>query len=127
MRRYFANRAQRVIAPEFLSKRVKSSVPIILDQYEASCRIRLEGEINISSAAELKKLLLEALSSGKEIRLDMERATELDVTALQLVWAVEREAKASGVTFVRVVPPQVIAVACGEAGFEMFPILADPN
>jgi len=100
-------------------------MPIILDQDETSCRIRLEREINISSAAELKKLLLEALSSGKEIRLDLERATEMDVTALQLVWAVEREAKAAGVNFVRVAPPQTIAVACGEAGFEMFPILAD--
>lgn len=98
---------------------------ITCEQNESSCLFRVEGEINISSAAELKKLLLEALSSGKEIRLDMECATELDVTALQLVWAVEREAKASGVTFLRVAPPQSIAVACGEAGFEMFPILAD--
>ena len=100
-------------------------MPIILDQNEASCRIRLEGEINISSAAELKKLLLEALSSGKEIHLDMERATELDVTALQLVWAVEHEAKASGVKFIRVGPPQEISIGCEEAGFQMFRVLAE--
>ena len=100
-------------------------MPIFLDQNEASCLIRLEGEINISSAAELKKLLLEALSSGKELSLDMERVTELDVTALQLVWAAEREAKASGVNFIRVAPPQEISIACEEAGFQMFPVFAE--
>ena len=70
-------------------------MPVNLDQGEAQCVIHLEGEIDISSAAELKKLLLLALQSGKELRLDLERATELDVTALQLLWAANAKQRGS--------------------------------
>ncbi len=98
-------------------------MPITFEQSEALCLIRLEGEINISSAAELKKLLLEAPASGRELRVDLERASELDVTALQLLWAAEREARGSGMGFTlagRV--PEEISVALGDAGFEQFPV-----
>ena len=88
--------------------------------------IRLDGEINIGSAAELKKLLLQALASGRELRVDLEHATELDVTALQLLWAVEREARASsrGFTLAGRVPAE-ISIAVVVAGFETFPVGMD--
>jgi anti-anti-sigma factor len=101
-------------------------VPVTLDQSEAVCLVRLEGEIDIASAAELKKVLLEALASGRELRVDLERAAELDVTALQLLWAAEREARRSGVGFTlagRV--PEAISAAAGDAGFEAFPVGVD--
>jgi anti-anti-sigma factor len=101
-------------------------VSINLDQNEGECLIRLEGEVDISSAAELKKLLLEALASGRELRVDLERTTELDVTALQLLWAAERKAGGSSVGFSllgRV--PEEISVALSDAGFKKFPIPAD--
>ena len=101
-------------------------MPITLDQNEALCLIRLEGDIDIASAIELKKLLIEALASGKEMRVDLERVIELDLTALQLFWAAEREARGKGTGFRlagRV--PEVIAVALGDAGFEKFPIPMD--
>ena len=103
-------------------------MPITFDQSEGLCLIRLEGEVNISSAAELKKLLIAALASGNELRVDLERATELDVTALQLLWAAEREARGSGTGFTllgRV--PEEISVALGDAGIEMFPISGEPK
>lgn len=98
-------------------------MPVTLDQSEALCFIRLEGEINITCAAELKKHLLQALSSGKEVRVDLERATELDVTALQLLWAAEREARGSGkgLTLAGRVPEE-ISRAVNDAGFEKFPV-----
>lgn len=101
-------------------------MPITLNQNEGLCLIRMEGEINISSAAELKKLLIEGLASGSELRVDLERATELDVTALQLLWAAEREARGLGAGFTlagRV--PEEISVALSDAGFEKFPIPVD--
>lgn len=70
-----------------------------LEQSEAVCVIRLEGGIDIASAAELKTLLLQALASGRELRADLEAATELDITAVQLLWAAEREAGRSGRKF----------------------------
>jgi len=105
-----------------LRKADQSSMPVTLDQGEGRCVIRLDGEINIGSAAELKELLLQALASGRELRIDLEHATELDVTALQLLWAAEREARGSsrGFTLAGQVPGE-ISVAMGDAGLETFP------
>ena len=60
--------------------------------------------------------------------MDLESATELDVTALQLLWAAEREARGSGVGFTlagRV--PEEISVAVSDAGFKNFPVPVDPK
>ncbi|MGB8011103.1 MAG: STAS domain-containing protein [Terriglobales bacterium] len=101
-------------------------MPVSLTQSEGLCLIGLEGEIDIASATELKKLLLQALGSGQEVRVDVERATEMDVTALQLLWAAEREARGAG-RAIRLAGrvPDEIAVSVGESGFEQFPIPAD--
>lgn len=55
--------------------------------------------MDIACAAELKQKLLEALSSGREVRLLLARATHLDLTAAQLLWAAEREANRLGMGF----------------------------
>ena len=105
---------------------MKGSMAVTLDQSEARCVIRLDGEINIVCAAEMKKLLLQALALGRELRVDLEGATELDVTALQLLWAAEREARGSGRGFTlagRV--PEEIAATARDAGLEKFPVGVD--
>jgi anti-anti-sigma factor len=61
--------------------------------------LRLEGEIDIGVAAELKAALLATLEAGDEIRISLEHATALDVTAFQLLWAAEHEAARRGVKF----------------------------
>ncbi len=102
-------------------------VPVTFVQNEGFCLIQLEGEINIASAAELKQCLLQALASGQELRLDIERATELDVTAWQLLWVSERAARGAGRGFRlagRV--PEEIAGFLDDGGFEKFPVAADP-
>lgn len=98
-------------------------MPVTLEQSEAVCLIRLQGEINISSAAEFKTVLLQALASGKGLQVELERATEMDVTAIQLLWAAGRRAKTSGVGFGLIKKvPENIAAAWSEAGFENFAI-----
>jgi anti-anti-sigma factor len=92
-----------------------------LAQREGMCLIRLQGELNVASAAELKKLLLDALASQREVQVDLENASELDVTAVQLLWAAERETRASGKRFsVAGKVPELIAVSLREAGFGQF-------
>ncbi len=71
-----------------------------LEQNGAQCLIRMEGEITVACAAELKKALVQALARGNDLRMDLESATELDVTALQLLWVAEREARKLAVGFV---------------------------
>lgn len=100
----------------------KPIVPITLEQTGAMCVIHMDAEITIAQALELKQLLVQALKEGKELRLDLEAATEMDITALQLMWAGAREAKKLGVEFRTVGRvPQEISAAAIEAGLEGFP------
>jgi len=91
-------------------------LPLIVDRDETHWLIRLEGEFNVTSAAELKRLLLEGLASGKELHLDLDRASEIDVTALQLLWAAGRASAGvvSGVS-------EAAATIARDAGFARFP------
>jgi anti-anti-sigma regulatory factor len=98
---------------------------ISLDESKSKVVIGLEGAVDISSAAELKTLLLRALHCGKKVRVSLNGATDLDVTAVQLLWAAEREASKAGVGFSFVGPaPAEVSAALGEAGFQQF-LIAD--
>ncbi|MGB7264749.1 MAG: STAS domain-containing protein [Terracidiphilus sp.] len=72
---------------------------IVLSQSDDACLIGLDGAIDIASAAELKAVLVEALETGKEIRISTAETADLDITAFQLLWAAKREAAQSGVGF----------------------------
>jgi len=61
--------------------------------------LALEGTIDIGCAAELKAVLLRALGSGGEIRVMLGEVAYMDVTAAQLLWAAELQARRSGVVF----------------------------
>lgn len=101
-------------------------MPVTLEQDEAGNTVTFEGAVDISSAADLRKLLLQALDSGKEIRISLADATALDVTAVQLLWAIEREVKLAGIGFALVGQvPESISSALVYAGFEKFPVTAD--
>ena len=98
-------------------------MPVTLEQSEVASTVRLVGEINIASAAELKKVLMEALAMGKGVRVELESVTEIDVTALQLLWAAQREAESVGVGFARSGRVQeAIAAVADEAGLDEFPV-----
>ena len=100
-------------------------VPLELQQNEESSLLCLEGLIDIACAAELKQLLIEALSGAKEVRVSLGKASRLDVTAVQLLWAAAREAKASGLEFALAgTMPEPVLKALGSAGFHEFPVSA---
>jgi anti-anti-sigma factor len=96
---------------------------ITIEANDATSAIRLEGTVDISAAAELKAVLLQALDSGKTVRVSLEAAAYLDVTAIELLWAAEREATKRGVGFTLAEPvPEGISAALLDAGFEKFPV-----
>ena len=101
-------------------------MPVRFEQEETMGWLKLEGEVDISSAAELKNIVNEAFASGKEVKVDVSRATELDVTALQLLWAAAREARAIeiGFTLAGQIPSEIVATVSA-AGFEHFPVPRD--
>lgn len=96
---------------------------VICEERQHQCVIRLEGEIDVACSAELKRCLVEALSHEKDLRLDLNAATDLDVTTLQLLWATIREAERMGrVLSVEAEVPASVVSMIRESGFE--PLLA---
>ena len=86
--------------------------------------IRLEGEVDIAAAAELKQVLLEALASGPGARISVEKATGIDITVVQLLWAAEHQAPGpAAVLALEGRVPETLRTAVREAGFHRFPLL----
>jgi anti-anti-sigma regulatory factor len=103
-------------------------LPIAVYEGRTRCVIRLEGDIGITCSDELKRTLIEAISTRKELQVDLARTTDLDVTAIQLLWAATREAERLGASF-RVadhVPEKIIGTV-RDAGFEEFPVPVIPQ
>jgi anti-anti-sigma regulatory factor len=104
------------------------SVPVTFDRNAEPGLIRLEGEIDISQASELKRVLLEALAEKREVQVAMETVTGVDITAVQLLWAAERAAGASGQVFGLEGPvPESLCVTLHEAGFERLLFAGKPT
>jgi anti-anti-sigma regulatory factor len=85
----------------FPQSQKERTVGVALNQDGDSNLISFDGIVDIASAAELKAALLLAIEAGRTICVSLEKATSLDVTALQLIWAAEREARRLGVEFTR--------------------------
>jgi anti-anti-sigma factor len=94
-------------------------MPVAFDQSNSPSRIRLEGEINIRCAAELKELLLQALTREGALRIDLSATTEVDITALQLLWTAQREARETGKEFLLNGPiSETVAIAIKHSGLQ---------
>jgi anti-anti-sigma regulatory factor len=103
-------------------------MPVLLDESDGVFLICLEGDVNIACAAELKSLLSKALATGRELRVRLENAAELDVTALQLLYAAERVASGAGIRFtLEGLVPNEISIAIADAGFGGFSALTGPR
>ena len=72
---------------------------LALSQEAEGTMIRLDGLLDITTAGALKAELLEAIKAGSAISVAVDTATDLDVTAVQLLWAANREAKRAGIKF----------------------------
>ncbi len=71
-------------------------MPITVEQDDSRYVVRLEGEFALSEAAELKQRLVEALSSGRNLHLEMEQVTAMDLTAIQLLQLASVETHRAG-------------------------------
>ena len=104
---------------------------IVLEQSESCSVLRLEGAIDIAAAAELKQMLLKALepavqAASNEVCLSLEGATDLDVTAVQLLYAARCRAKASGVEWlIDADVPEQLLCALNETGLQQYLVPVD--
>ena len=62
------------------------------EQSDGSETITLAGELTISSADELKEVLINTLSVNDHIALNLEQVTEVDLSFLQLLCSTHRTA-----------------------------------
>lgn len=97
-------------------------LPITFALEETHCLVRLDGELGLSSAAELKSRLMEGLAAGREMVFELEHVTGLDITILQLLWVAGREASQAGMRVTTRMSAAAVSAAC-EAGFPAFPNL----
>lgn len=98
-------------------------MPIETEQTAQLNTIRLEGPMDISAAAQLKVALTDAIRCGGTLHLSLEHVTNLDVTAMQLLWAAERAARLAGVQIEVDQPlPQDLVAKLASAGFSGFPL-----
>lgn len=104
--------------PAGLERITGYAMAIAFRQDETENVVALDGAIDISSAAELKAALLEALGSGSKTSVSLEAGTYMDVTAVQLLWAAAEQARRSGGSFeVSGQVPAAVASALADAGF----------
>jgi anti-anti-sigma regulatory factor len=96
-------------------------MPVTLKFGKQKSTLCLDGQIDIASSAELKKALLDALSAGKKLNISLERVTDLDVTAVQLLWAARREAQSANIDFAfDKREPQEVTAALADVGLDLF-------
>jgi anti-anti-sigma regulatory factor len=93
---------------------------LTVEQNATYCRIRLEGDFSVTAAAELKEKLLAALASDQDLQVDLECATDIDISCLQLLWAAARERPHARAGCVTGLSPSAARLA-QEAGFADFP------
>ena len=95
-------------------------MPITIEREEGQSLIHVEGEFTVTSAAELKQLLLDGFASNGDLRLDLMRTEAIDVTLMQLLWTAGREAHRRGVG-IEIRVPEALETTAREAGFASFP------
>lgn len=105
-----------------------------LESNDTECILRLDGDCTLTSAAELKAALVQALAGAagaalagtaiasqpnQALCLDLDGAGEIDITALQLLWAAEQAARLGDRRLVSRVPEGIRGLA-RDAGFDSF-------
>jgi anti-anti-sigma factor len=100
---------------------------ISIEDGGTACIMRLEGDIEVKGSEELKKSLLQAISSSGQLQVDLSQATEVDLTALQLFWSAVREAEKLGVSLAFAGASSSLLCALRDAGFDDFLTAPSPK
>jgi anti-anti-sigma factor len=72
-------------------------MPVVASTKKGICRLRVEDDMTIYTAADLKQQLLPRLAKCKEMELDLSGVNEMDSAGLQLLVLLKREAKEKGI------------------------------
>jgi len=95
-------------------------MPLTLLREESRWLIRMEGQITLTSAGELKQLLIEWSSARKDLEFDLQGVEEIDIPIMQLLWVAAREAVPLAVK-VTACASESAAAAARDSGFARMP------
>jgi ABC-type transporter Mla MlaB component len=91
------------------------------EEQEARAVLHLSGDINVAGSAELKQHFVQAFSTGKGVQVDFSAATNLDIAAMQLLWAAARHAEKTNIALTAAsTVPEELKNGVRDAGFEQF-------
>ena len=79
--------------------------------------LSFQGRLTVDRAFEMKKMFQDAIARGSPIEVDVDGASEIDITFFQLLFAADRAARAAGLPLT-LSPrhPPVMRKALAEAG-----------
>ena len=81
----------------------------------------MNGDLSVADAAEMKRQLIECMSSPKLLQIDASAAGDLDITIIQLLWALLAETEKAGKELgLRGAVSTGVASAIAEAGLPNF-------
>lgn len=69
---------------------------VTIELNEGACKLGVDGEMSIYTAAELKERLVPLVQECTEAELDLSQVSEMDSAGLQLLVLLKREALAAG-------------------------------
>lgn len=69
---------------------------VTIERAEGVCKLGIDGEMSIYTAADLKGQLFPAFHECGEAELDLSRVVEMDTAGLQLLILLKKEAAAAG-------------------------------
>src|SRR5580700_8341675 len=74
----------------------RDSMAVTVDTLEGIRTIRLTDVLDIAQAAELKRVLVDAIESSLRVCIQVAGVSAIDVTTVQLLWAAASHAKSVG-------------------------------
>lgn len=89
---------------------------ITLTRGRRGCRIRLAGDLTIYHAALLQRRLLDALSAGRDVEVQLGEVGDIDSAGVQLLLALHREVTSLGRSCRLVGAPAGIVATLGLLG-----------
>lgn len=77
---------------------------ITVEKNNDSCKVKIQGEMNIFNSVELKQSLLNSLIDSSELTIDLSEVSEMDTAGFQLLVMLKLEADCLSKGF-RIVSP----------------------
>jgi anti-anti-sigma factor len=81
--------------------------------------VRVEGELSLRTASQLRDALMEARVAGRKTILDSSRLKDVDLTGLQLICSAHRSYQNAGAKFELASKPEILLEVSKAAGFHI--------